>query len=153
MHICIAMAEIRKWDNRSESDNQTSVEDIRTHYPEFSRLLRKRQSEILPQQDVVRHNLEEQIQSSPGDDADASVIDTSADYFLKLANNQQAELGEIRDAIERMDRGTYGICEACEETIATDRLRKLPYAKHCIDCQSALERGKLTLVAKPYPKL
>lgn len=142
------MVEARKL----ESDQQAPA-DIRKHYPEFAELLLRRRNEILPQQDLARANLNEQVMSSPGDDADASVVDTSADYFLKLANNQQLELVEIRNALDRMDRGVFGVCESCEEPIAVERLRKLPYAKYCIDCQSAFEKGKLTLVAKPFPKL
>jgi DnaK suppressor protein len=130
-----------------------SSDDIRAHYEEFSQLLKKRRDEIMPRQDMARANLNEQVLESPGDDADSSVIDTSADYFLKLANNVQQELLEIRDAFDRMDRGVYGICQNCGEPIAVERLRRLPYARLDIDCQSALEKGKLTLAPKPYPKL
>lgn len=142
------MAEARKI-----NDGRYAGKDLLRYYSEFADLLLKRRSEILPQQDTARANLNEQVMSSPGDDADASVVDTSADYFLKLANNQQIELIEIRNALDRMDRGVFGICESCEEPIAVERLRKLPYAKFCIDCQAAFEKGKLTLVARPYPKL
>lgn len=130
-----------------------SSDDTRQHYPEFARLLKKRQEELLPQQNSARANLNEQIAEVPGDDADISVLDTSADYFLRLANNQQQELLEIRDAFDRMDRGVYGICQNCGEPIALERLRRLPYARFDIDCQSALEKGKLTIVPRPYPKL
>jgi DnaK suppressor protein len=144
------MAETKKPD---PVDLGLSTDDIRNHYPEFARLLKQRQEELLPQQTSARANLNEQIAEVPGDDADTSVLDTSADYFLKLANNQQQELIEIRDAFDRMDRGVYGICQNCEEAIALERLRRLPYARFCIDCQSAQERGRLTVVPRPYPKL
>src|SRR5207248_11631818 len=81
MHKPPAMAEARKLE-----DDRDSVDDIRRHYPGFADLLLKRQNLILPQQDVARANLNEQVMTSPGDDADAAVVDTSADYFLKLAN-------------------------------------------------------------------
>ncbi len=148
--VVLLMPEAR---NVVKESSQETTHPMVSFYPEFSQLLMKRQSEILPQQDLARANLNEQVLDSPGDDADASVLDTSADYFLKLANNGQAELIEIRDALDRMDRGVYGICESCEEPVAVERLRKLPYAKYCIDCQSSFEKGKLTLVAKPYSRL
>jgi DnaK suppressor protein len=130
-----------------------SSDDVRGHYEEFANLLKKRREELVPQQDAARANLNEQIAEAPGDEADTSVLDTSADYFLKLANNQQQELLEIRDAFDRMDRGVYGICQNCGEPIALERLRRLPYARFDIDCQSALEKGRLTIVPRPYPKL
>lgn len=130
-----------------------SSDDVRNHYEEFAHLLKKRRDELVPQQDSARANLNEQIAQAPGDEADTSVLDTSADYFLKLANNQQQELIEIRDAFDRMDRGVYGICQNCSESIALERLRRLPYARFCIDCQSAQEKGRLTIVPHPFPKL
>jgi DnaK suppressor protein len=144
------MAEPKKTD---PIDLGLSSDDIRHHYPEFAKLLMKRRDELVPRQDQARANLNEQVIGAPGDDADVSVLDTSADYFLRLANNQQQELIEIRDAIDRMDRGVYGICQNCSESIAIERLRHLPYARFCIDCQSAQEKGKLTMVPRPYPKL
>lgn len=44
------------------------------------------------------------------------------------------ELEQIRAALGRLDRGTYGRCVRCGETIAEDRLMALPYASECIDC-------------------
>jgi DnaK suppressor protein len=119
-------------------------EDLIYHYPEFARSLHSRTEEILPQQAEARKNMSEQVNDTqggaPGDEGDLSVIDTSTDYFLSLANQKQLELVEIRDAYSRMNRGVYGVCEKCEETIALDRLRKLPTARLCISCQSMAER-------------
>ncbi|MCM2277384.1 MAG: TraR/DksA C4-type zinc finger protein [Oligoflexia bacterium] len=127
-----------------------SPPEIRKLYSEFARLLLGRSKELLPLDRSARENLDEQVLTSPGDEADASVIDTNADYFLKLANSHQHELIEIRDALDRMHRGVYGVCESCSEGIAVARLRRLPHARLCIDCQSARER--LRAVAYPREK-
>jgi DnaK suppressor protein len=116
-------------------------EQVRDHYGELSRQLAERREEILGRVDVERSHLDEQVMTAPGDAADESVIDTSADYFLRLANTHQHELSEITDALDRMHRGVYGSCESCENPIAVERLRRLPYARNCIDCQAAKERG------------
>lgn len=117
-----------------------------TSYQEFFYLLMSRMNEIVPRESSARANLDEQVMGAPGDEADLSVIDTSADYFLKLANSHQRELVEIREAIDRMHRGVYGVCESCSLPISEERLRKLPAARLCIDCQSALERAALTSI-------
>ncbi|MCM2324374.1 MAG: TraR/DksA C4-type zinc finger protein [Oligoflexia bacterium] len=127
-----------------------SPDEIKQRYAEFARLLLTRSNELLPLDQSARANLDEQIQTSPGDEADASVIDTNADYFLKLANSHQRELIEIRDALDRMHRGVYGVCENCGEGIAIARLQRLPHARFCIDCQSTRER--LRSVAFPHEK-
>lgn len=125
---------------------------LRAHAVEFERLLLARRDEILGRTHELRRNLDEQVIDSPGDAADESVIDTSADYFLKLANTHQYELIQIRDAIERLRRGTYGLCETCEKPIAVERLRRVPTARHCIACQAALERRKTGSRLRLVPK-
>jgi DnaK suppressor protein len=109
-------------------------------YSEFSSRLLKRREEIIGRDQAARANLDEQIMTAPGDAADESVIDTSADYFLSLANQHQQELLEIHDALNRLQRGVYGECENCEEPISIERLRSLPTARHCVSCQAARER-------------
>lgn len=123
----------------SASGLETTLEEVQDHYPEFGRLLGARQNEILGRTATIRHNLEEQVVDSPGDAADESVIDLTADYFLKLANNDQLELIEIRDAQERIDRGTFGICQSCDQPIAIERLRSVPTAHFDVSCQAARE--------------
>ncbi len=125
---------------------------VREIYPELVGRLESRRAEILRRELQARENLDKQVLDSPGDVGDESVIDTSADYFLRLANTHQREVREIDEALERIQRGTYGLCANCENPIAAERLRNLPYARHCIDCQSAEEK-RHPLRPIPYPKL
>lgn len=108
-------------------------------YASFRRELLHRWNELVRHTGAERTGLEEQVLTSPGDVGDASVMDTSADYFLKLADNDRRELLEIHDAIARMHRGIYGMCESCELEIPVERLEKLPHARRCIDCQTLIE--------------
>ena len=47
--------------------------------------------------------------------------------------------GEIERAIEKIDNGTYGSCEVCNQAIGADRLKFLPYVTLCIKCQREME--------------
>jgi RNA polymerase-binding protein DksA len=58
---------------------------------------------------------------------------------LALGENLQDILGKIRIALEKMDQGTYGTCDACGEKIAPERLEALPFATLCVRCQGRLE--------------
>ena len=118
---------------------QKNIKDV---YPEFFQILSQRQNELLGRAQDARHLLDEQILTDPGDVADMSVADTSADYFLTLANNQKRELNEIQSALDRLHQGIYGVCEACTDPIAIGRLKKLPYARLCVECQTALEHQR-----------
>lgn len=51
-----------------------------------------------------------------------------------LENEASQELAEIRSALERLDRGEYGICIACGEAIGRERLEVRPESSECVDC-------------------
>jgi DnaK suppressor protein len=127
----------------------------RVDYSEFYQLLLKRRDELLSRDQLDRAQIEQRQTTgdSPGDEADISVIDTSADYFMKLADRDRRELLEIRAALAKLHQGHYGICESCENEISRERLRNLPQGRLCIECQSAAEARQRFKVAKPYPKL
>jgi len=61
---------------------------------------------------------------------------------LALRSNSQDVLAQVDAALERIDKGRYGICARCGEKIAPDRLEALPYAIYCITCQSIVEHKR-----------
>lgn len=65
------------------------------------------------------------------------------DFQLGLIENEDEILQSVREAIDRVDAGTFGSCEACEALIPERRLQVVPYAKFCVQCQAANEEGQL----------
>jgi DnaK suppressor protein len=67
--------------------------------------------------------------------------EVSSDSFKEgiIANQQLKELNEIEDALKRIEKGTYGVCEMCDESIAIGRLRAKPFAKFCTPCREIYE--------------
>lgn len=68
--------------------------------------------------------------------ADNHPADTGTEVFergrdLAVHDTQQQELERIEAALERMERGTYGICAVCGEEIPQERLEALPYTAYC----------------------
>lgn len=59
---------------------------------------------------------------------------------IETADRTSAKLAEIRLALDRLEDGTYGICADCDEDIAPNRLRAVPWATRCIHCQEAFEQ-------------
>jgi DnaK suppressor protein len=49
-------------------------------------------------------------------------------------------LQQVNGALERMNEGSYGVCQRCGKHINQERLEAFPYVTYCIDCQSYLER-------------
>jgi DnaK suppressor protein len=144
------MALAKKMEQADSSSMAESTVEM-TH--EFEQLLLDKQQEILGRLDTNRHNLDEQVMDSPGDVGDESVVDASADYFFTMGETHQRELTLIRDALERLHHGSFGVCTNCSDDIDKDRLRKLPYARFCIDCQSLVEARQRTIRPQLTPKL
>jgi len=62
--------------------------------------------------------------------------------FSKSSTDRQL-LQMIEEALERIDEGTFGECENCEEPIGSRRLNAVPWARLCIACQELEEKGRL----------
>ncbi|MEI7898687.1 MAG: TraR/DksA C4-type zinc finger protein [bacterium] len=67
------------------------------------------------------------------------------DAFMRLqtleqVSSQQQVIANIDEALRSIEKGNYGICSMCGELINKPRLAVLPFAKHCIACQSEMER-------------
>lgn len=54
--------------------------------------------------------------------------------LMALNINQKKYLEDINNAIIKIDKGNYGICETCSNEIGYERLKAIPYAKECINC-------------------
>jgi RNA polymerase-binding protein DksA len=68
-----------------------------------------------------------------------ATLDREIDYSLE--ENSEQVLRAIDGALQRIDDGTFGICETCGRPISEERLEAIPYATQCIDCRRKGERG------------
>ncbi|WP_242614147.1 TraR/DksA family transcriptional regulator [Actinomadura roseirufa] len=76
-----------------------------------------------------------------GDDqADAGAKTYEREHELALAYNSQDLLAQIERAVQRMEAGTYGICESCSRPIGKARLQVFPRATLCVTCKQREER-------------
>ena len=72
--------------------------------------------------------------SPPLDIADQGSHEIEEAVMLGLADNEQHLMEEIDAALERIEEGTFGRCERCGKAISKERLRALPYSRHCVLC-------------------
>lgn len=80
-------------------------------------------------------NYETQIEDIGTDeDENATEVENYVDD-LALENNLETQLKEVDAALERMAKGTYGICENCQQEIDIERLKAYPAARVCIKCK------------------
>ncbi len=76
----------------------------------------------------------------PKDEGDHASLAVGADIDAAIMDQQQKELNEIKLALDKMEKGTYGICELCEDYISIERLNVKPYARYCIACREITEK-------------
>lgn len=67
-------------------------------------------------------------------DDNATEVDQYSDN-LSVETTLEKKLQDVIDALERMENGTYGICENCQKEISIERLKANPSAKTCISCK------------------
>jgi DnaK suppressor protein len=57
-----------------------------------------------------------------------------------LTDREREKLNAIQEALERIDDGSYGICDSCEAEISAGRLEALPFTRLCVNCQAEREK-------------
>lgn len=123
------------------SATKTSEEDRKIN---LRRALIKRREEIVKEAKIeiskyIRGETKQLVDTAL-DDGDWSIIDLSEDISLKQLSTHRETLLKIDEAIRKLNEGTYGKCEDCGEEISEERLRILPFAIYCRDCQEKKEQ-------------
>jgi DnaK suppressor protein len=80
-------------------------------------------------------------ESAPNHMADYGSDTFEQDFTLGLIESDEKVVGQIDAALVRIEKGGFGICEACFEDIPKARLDVLPWAALCVTCQSQVERS------------
>ena len=111
-------------------------------YEELKRMLIERQREIMNEvqgkiRDVRAEGSEKDHEVL--DPGETSEVDIQEDIEFALIQMKSETLNKINDALGRLEQGTYGNCFECGEEIAEKRLRALPFAVRCKDCEEARE--------------
>jgi len=127
---------------RKNKTNLTSAE-----IEKFKVLLLAKRSEIL---NNVTHMENETLRKQRSDLSNMPIhmADAGSDTFelentLGLMDSERKLLQEIDNALERIENGTYGICEGGAEPIPKARLKAIPWARYCVTCASLSEKGLL----------
>jgi len=116
----------------------------RTRYSELKRMLEDRRREIQAEvqgrmRDVRSEGTWGGKQNEVFDAVESSEADIQDDIEFALIQMKSETLNKINDALTRLEQGDYGNCFDCGEEIAEKRLRALPFAVRCKDCEEARE--------------
>jgi DnaK suppressor protein len=107
--------------------------------PDFTKLLKSKRQELLGQLQEWREGVRvERVTEDEVGQASWAQMEHLA--FATLEQGQKT-LAEVEAALNRVDRGTYGVCESCEGPIPEARLRALPWARYCLKCAERIRRN------------
>jgi DnaK suppressor protein len=79
------------------------------------------------------------------DPTDRASLETDRNFLLRIRDRERKLIEKIKEALERIDNGTFGLCEICGKEIGEERLKARPVTTRCIDCkkkQEAREKAK-----------
>ncbi|MDR1285943.1 MAG: RNA polymerase-binding protein DksA [Campylobacteraceae bacterium] len=108
----------------------------------FKNLLLERKEQVLRNIDGATKEIEGLDISDARDEVDFATLNANNLIDQVLNIQQSQELFEIDYALSKIEKGTYGICEMCEEAISIQRLKIKPHAKYCIICREISEKEK-----------
>ena len=82
------------------------------------------------------------LQEAISDMYDLADDERERQFSILLCDRDRETLGQIEEALERIEEGEYGLCEECGEKISPARLKVRPFARYCVPCKSKLEKNE-----------
>ncbi len=109
-------------------------------FQDTKKLLLRKKAILLKADHNYSEEIKKEVENMHGDDVDVAESAYEQEMAYLFKSRGQDEIKLIGEAIERIDKGEYGICAECDEKIAKKRLKALPYSILCVDCQEETER-------------
>ncbi len=81
------------------------------------------------------------------DPTDRATLESDRNFVLRIRDRERKLIAKIREALQRIEDGDFGVCEDCGEDISKERLEARPVTTQCIECkrkEEAMERTKGT---------
>jgi len=128
-------------------NRKQNTEDRRRHEV-LSQMLTQRQAEIRNKLRSLREVLPAAV-TQVKDDEERSMEDFVLGMDFALMEMESETLRQIDEALLRLDEGNYGACSECDESISEMRLKALPFAILCRDCQEQAEESEAARNARP----
>jgi DnaK suppressor protein len=122
---------------------QTEQQMNPERYSELRRILEERRREMVSEVQGKIRDVRTEAAGTPVngvlDSAESSDADIQEDIELALIQMKAETLTKIDEALTRLEKGTFGFCTECGDEISERRLRALPFALRCKDCEEARE--------------
>ena len=104
----------------------------------FKELLTDRLKELLSHADDTVSGMTAPKENFP-DPTDRASLEADRNFMLRIRDRENKLIKKIKKALERIDNGTFGICDKCGEDITIKRLKARPVTTQCINCNTKEE--------------
>lgn len=127
---------------RAAATPRTSVSHakIKPEWQKYYQHLLELRDRLLNQMNGLAKESAEEMASYSLHMADSGTDNFDRDFALSLLSSDQDAIYEIEEALKRIEKGTYGICELTGKTIPKSRLDAIPWTRFTVEAQSQLER-------------
>ena len=114
--------------------------DIKPEWEKFYKILLELRERLLSQMSGLAKESAEEISGYSLHMADSGTDNFDRDFALSLLSSDQDAIYEIEEALKRIQRGTYGVCELSGKAIPKARLEAIPWTRFTVESQSQLEK-------------
>jgi DnaK suppressor protein len=112
----------------------------KTETERYRRALIAQLASLLGHGEETVHDMMGRPQEDLPDPNDRASLETDRSHELRLRDRDRKLIGKIREALQRLDDGSFGVCQSCGGRIGSARLRARPVTTFCIDCKREEEQ-------------
>ncbi|UCF87773.1 MAG: RNA polymerase-binding protein DksA [Nitrospiraceae bacterium] len=139
-----AKKKIKKKQVKRKSAKPKAKKSTKKTLSQREKKLLKIKESLIEQREGLLKEAELALNTLPGeinfpDMGDQATAEADRDFMLRLRDRERMLLKKIEDTLDRIEDGTFGICENCGSEIGVKRLEARPVTTYCIDCKTRQE--------------
>lgn len=108
----------------------------------FRELLQKKLSDLLNEAGKTVDEMNVLAKDNFPDPVDRASMESDRSFDLRIRDRERRLIAKVNEALERIEDGTFGICEVCGEEIGEKRLEARPVTTLCIECKQEQEEAE-----------
>ena len=109
----------------------------------FKSILHEQKNMLLEQANQTVNREVTKVREHLSDYADIASVESDRTFHLRIRDRERKLIKKIDQALQRIEDGTFGLCERCGEEIGIERLKARPVTTFCINCKTKLEKEEI----------
>jgi DnaK suppressor protein len=106
----------------------------------FKGLLEGRLHVLLEEAGKIASDMRQDNNGDFPDPTDRASLESDRNFLLRIKDRERKLIMKVKEALDRIENGTFGICESCGKPISEKRLMARPVTTQCIDCKTEDEK-------------